>query len=94
MDTNLWKLIGGALALIISCGTVYKMYMGSLRNKTSTKELVEADKEKTREIIALKQRLDSFEKRMDRSDENCEKFEEKITKAVDKLADRVYDNKK
>lgn len=82
MDHNLWKLIGGALALIISCSTVYKIYVASLRNKTSNVD-------NAKEIEGLKRDLAALKEQVARN----EKQDEKRDAAIEKLADRVYDQK-
>lgn len=80
-------LLGYIVAILVPCGTIYKMYTASLKNK----RVNEADREKQDEIerrgIANAERLERIEK-------NFEKFQEKITIAVEKLADRLYENKK
>lgn len=79
---DLWKLIGGAVALIISMGTIYKMYVASLRNKQDTKELGKRCDAAERDVVLLKDRLDRLEKKSDKQDA-----------AIEKIADRVYDQK-
>lgn len=85
--TNIWDrlvtLLGYTIPLIAGLSTVYAIYKASLRNKQSTKDLTETCKEQAREIKALQERC-----------ERNEKQDEKRDAAIEKLADRVYDNKK
>ncbi len=82
MDTNLWRLVGGCLALIISMSTVYGIYVASLRNKKSTRDLVKEVEDLKRDYASLKDQVIRNEKQ-----------DEKRDAAIEKLADRVYDQK-
>lgn len=87
-------LLGYILAILIPCGTIYKMYVASLRSKKTVKEIDARQDGIDTEQNELNRKYSLLEQRLDRMEKNDEKFQDKITEVVEKLADRVYDNKK
>lgn len=79
---ELYKLLGWAVALVITMGTAYKMYAISLKDRQGSKDNARSIEDLKRDISVLKERV-----------ERNEKQDEKRDAAIDKLADRVYDQK-
>lgn len=82
MDHEVWKLVGGAIALIISMSTVYAIYAKSLNNKKSVKDVTKELEDLRRDVAVLKDQVNRNEKQ-----------DEKRDAAIEKLADRVYEQK-
>lgn len=79
---ELYKLLGWAVALIITMGTAYKMYATSLKDRRSSRENAKEIQDLKRDLALLKERV-----------ERNERQDEKRDSAIEKLADRVYDQK-
>lgn len=82
MDHEVSKLIGGFLVFVSSLYAVYAIYVKSLNNKKGVKDLSKENEELRREVAVIKDQLGRIEKQNDKQDA-----------AIEKLADRVYDQK-
>lgn len=82
MDHELLKLLGWAVALIISMSTVYAIYSKSLNNRKSVKDVAKELEDLKRDFAVLKDQVNRNEKQ-----------DEKRDAVIEKLADRVYDQK-
>lgn len=81
-DHVFWKFLGWAAGLIITMGAVYAMYAKSLSNKKSVKDLAKDFEDMRRDYAVMKDRLERIEKQNDKQDI-----------AIEKMADRIYDQK-
>ncbi len=93
MDHEVWKLVGGAIALIISMSTVYAIYAKSLSNKKSLKEVIKEFE--AYKILNEQEKKDLRRDIKDIQDEltENEKADEKRDKLIEKMSDRIYDQK-
>lgn len=82
MDHKFWQFLGWAAGLIITMGAVYAIYAKSLSNKKSVRDLARDLEATARDLANLRERV-----------ERNEKQDEKRDAAIEKLADRVYDQK-